>query len=267
MAKEIQTIKINRITDYGKSCVSASDVVIIEKPITIIIEEVGNFTVLCTPIDIKALAIGFAFTEGIITSIDDIIDITNFNVTSSSIALRVEQAMRTNKRRNLIMTSACGMCGSRNIEKLLNDTPPCKKTLALTFSSLEKILKQLSTKQIIYEKTGGSHAAGLFNADCDIIASAEDIGRHNALDKAIGCCLLNKIPTDGCGVVLSSRISFEMVSKAAKAGTEIIIAISAPSSLAIEAAKKWNITLLGFTRNGRTNIYTCPERIKLGNQY
>jgi len=119
----------------------------------------------------------------------------------------------------------------------------------------------MHSMQKLFETTGGAHAAGIFDKSGSIIAFAEDIGRHSAFDKAIGKCLIAELNTKRCGVVLSGRISLEMVSKAARAGIELIGAVSAPSSFAIEAAKKWNITLCGFVRPGRMNVYTHLERI------
>jgi FdhD protein len=119
--------------------------------------------------------------------------------------------------------------------------------------------------QTTFALTGSSHAAALFDRDGAIVAFAEDIGRHNALDKAIGKCLLAGGAPRGYGVVLSGRVSLEMIAKAARAGIELVVAVSGVSSYAIAAARQWNITLCGFVRNGRVNIYTDPTRIRLGN--
>jgi FdhD protein len=113
----------------------------------------------------------------------------------------------------------------------------------------------------LFEKTGGAHAAAIFDTAGSIMAFAEDIGRHSAFDKVIGKCLMAGLETKGCGVALSGRISLEMVTKAARAGIELIAAVSAPSSFAIEAAQRWNITLCGFVRSGRMNVYTYQQRI------
>ena len=110
-------------------------------------------------------------------------------------------------------------------------------------------------------KTGGTHAAGVFDTNGRTLSFAEDLGRHNAMDKAIGKCLLDGLLTDGCGISLSGRASFEMVSKAARAKLELVASVSAPSSLAIEAAERAGITLCGFVRSGCANVYTHPERI------
>ena len=115
--------------------------------------------------------------------------------------------------------------------------------------------------QKIFEQTGGSHAAAIFNSTGEIVAVAEDLGRHNALDKAIGSVLLERGSVQGCGVVLSSRLSLEMVLKAVRAGLEVMLAVSAPTSLAIDVAQQFGVTLCGFVRAERATVYTHPDRI------
>ncbi len=121
--------------------------------------------------------------------------------------------------------------------------------------------RDMQARQELFQRTGGTHAAGILSAKGELIALGEDIGRHNALDKAIGRCILGKRPTDGCGLVLSGRVSVELIVKAARAGIELVAAVSAPSSLAIDAAKRCNITLCGFVRDTRATVYTHPHRI------
>jgi len=167
----------------------------------------------------------------------------------------------------MIVASSCGMCGARNIDSLFRTTPQAKMTMQFTQTQLTDIADSLLSLQQVFKKTGATHAAGIFDNTGDIFFWAEDIGRHNALDKAVGNRLIKKQPAQSCGVVLSSRASFEMIAKSARANAEIVIAVSAPSSLAIEAADKWNITLCGFVRPGKANVYTHGQRIKgLGNE-
>ncbi len=232
----IKKIKIFRIEDNQIISRLVTDQVVIEKEITLIVDRIGKYTLLCTPQKIKQLAIGFLYSKGII---NDINDIRNFLFGEDIIKVTF------NKKRSLV----------ENIK-------PRPKTLQITTNDLFNIVQQLQTQQQIFVATGGVHAAGIFDINKKIIAFAEDIARHNALDKVIGECLLNKQNTQSRGVVLSSRATFEMINKAARAGLEIIIAVSAPSSLAIETAKKYNITLCGFTRNRTANIYTGKNRIK-----
>jgi FdhD protein len=234
-------IELHRIKNAVLGDALEEDKVVVEQVITIQVDAVGDYTVLCTPSDIKVLVVGFLFAEGIIKIFDDIVAIS---VDEFNIQVKVKHPAQATGKENLLQT-----------------IPPCNHTLTFPAADLGIIIKKLQDKQEIFKQTGGAHAAGIFNASGEIITFNEDIGRHNALDKAIGNCLLKNYATHGCGVALSSRISFEMVAKAARAGIEMIVAVSAPSSLAIEAAKKWNMTLCGFVRGDDANVYTGVERV------
>jgi len=244
---------------------TVADNVIVEEPLTIMVHRVGSFTVMCTPSDVEALAVGFIYSEGMIRSADEITAIATKDNLPNVIGIEIQEPAQLGIARNLVVASSCGMCGVRNIEKMLSDVPPCGHTLEVPEGLLLEITEKLRPMQTTFALTGSSHAAALFDRDGAILAFAEDIGRHNALDKAIGKCLLAKRDTRGCGGVLSGRVSLEMVAKAARAGVELIVAVSGVSSYAITAAKRWNITLCGFVRNGKINIYTDPTRIRLGN--
>lgn len=238
-----------------------NDSIVAERAITVMIDKVGSFTIMCTPCDIEALAVGFIFSESIITDIHDIVSITIKDSMPDVVGIVVNDPGRLTVQRNLIVASSCGMCGVRNVDKMLESMPQCGNTLTLTVETISKAVENLHPRQEIFRITGGSHAAAIFDADANIVAFGEDIGRHSVLDKAIGKCILSSTKTKAMGAVLSGRVSLEMVTKAAKAGIEVIAAVSAPSSFAVEAAKKWNITLCGFARNKRFNVYTHPERI------
>jgi FdhD protein len=238
-----------------------TDQVIIEKPITIMIDKVGSFTIMATPLDIEALAVGFVYSEGMIDSINDVDTVSTKPQLPNVVGIRVHDPTQIAIRRNMIVASSCGMCGTRNVDKMLSETPVCGQSLEVDSSLLLEVAERLMSIQQIFQMTGGAHAAGIFDSSGEIIAFAEDLGRHSALDKAIGKCLLDKLPMEGCAAVLSGRISLEMVTKSARAGLELIAAVSAPSSIAIEAADRWNITLCGFVRPGRINVYTHSKRI------
>ncbi len=255
-------IAIHRLAGPGEPPEAGSDRVVIEQAVTIMVEEVGNFTILCSPTDIEALAVGFVFAEGIIDSMDDVIGLRRSDDEAGVVAMRVEEPSRVVNKRNLIVSSSCGLCGARNIERMLAGTSACGQTLRVPPEIPTGAIEHMQSRQQIFRATGGSHAAAVFDGTGEIASLAEDIGRHIALDKAIGKCLLARRPTAGYGVALSGRVSLEMVAKSARAGIELITAVSAPSSLAIEAARHWNITLCGFVRSGRANVYTCPERIE-----
>ena len=255
--RQVEPLRIS--TEDGTAVRDPCDVVV-EELLTIMVQDVGNFAVMCTPCDVEALAVGFVFSEGLISSIDDVVD-CSYRPDQQAIGLHLEASGQEAGVRNLIVTSSCGLCGSRNVDKLLAGDTTCADTLRVSPTRLRTVAEAMRHRQHIFSSTGGTHAAGIFNADGELLAVAEDIGRHNALDKAIGKCLLRNLPLAGCGAMLSGRVSLELVAKAVRAGLEIMVAVSAPSSLAIEAAERCNITLCGFVRGQRATVYTHPRRI------
>ena len=209
------------------------DKVITEQPVTILIDQVGSFTVMCTPSDIEALAVGFTFSEGLISRIDEVIETYVKPELANVIGIQVQDPTRIGIGRNLIVASSCGMCGARNVEKIIQTIPPCDQTLRVTDRLLIETMQKLRRLQHVFDLTGGSHGAAIFDGSGEIISFAEDIGRHNALDKAVGKCLLCRRAMEGCGVALSGRVSLEIVTKAARAGIELIAAVSAVISYAV----------------------------------
>jgi FdhD protein len=250
---------------HGSHVERITDRVLVEEPLTIMVHQVGSFTVMCTPCDVEALAVGFLYSEGMIRSADEVTAILTRDNLPDVVGVEIQEPARAGIARNLVVASSCGMCGVRNIQKMLAEVPACPRSLEVPESLLFAVTEKLRSRQQTFALTGSSHAAALFDRDGAVVACAEDIGRHNALDKAIGKCLLARRPPQGCGAALSGRVSLEMVTKAARAGLELIVAVSGVSSYAITAAQRWNITLCGFARNGRINVYTGPARIRLDN--
>lgn len=270
----------------GGTAGPAADWVIEEAALAIVIEGVGNYTLMWTPTEalgvavgythddgvladtacpeILALATGFAFTEGIIDQLGDIAHMTVCPDTPGVVRMRLHRPDRVQvRRRDVVMTSSCGVCGGREIlEGAIGDVAPVTDTLRLHAHRFERLMARLRRRQAVFLRTGGAHAAAVFTAAGEIVAAAEDLGRHNALDKVIGQCLLLRRPFSGCGVLLSSRLSLELVNKAARAGLELMAAVSAPTSYAIELAERCGITLCGFVRGARANVYTHPRRIR-----
>jgi FdhD protein len=260
LKQSVFSVNISRITSkYSQNKIS--DHVVVEQAVTIMVDKVGSFTIMCTPLDIEALAVGFVYSEGMIDSIDDVVSVSTKEGLPNVVGIQVEDPSRVAINRNLIIASSCGMCGTRNIEKILSNMPPCDTTFNISNKRIIEVVESLKSMQQLFQITGGSHAAGIFDTRGKIVVFAEDLGRHSALDKAIGKCLLEGHSTKGFGTVLTGRVSLEMVTKAAKAGIELIAAVSAPTSFAIEVAQKMNITVCGFVRPGRTNIYSHPERV------
>ncbi|MGC8861199.1 MAG: formate dehydrogenase accessory sulfurtransferase FdhD [Armatimonadota bacterium] len=238
--------------------------VVIEAPLTISIDGVGDYTLMCTPSNAAALAVGFVFTEGLISDCSDIHLLQQCEDDPCRIRMRLADPRLEGgvRARNMIVASSCGMCGLEKIEQVLSRLPTCGQTLRVPLSLILAVHEAMRSQQSLFRETGGSHAAAIFAPDGLITALAEDIGRHNALDKAIGNCLLSGGQVDGAALAFSGRASFEILAKAARAGIELIAAVSAPSSLAIEAARRCGITLLGFVRENRATIYCHPSRVQ-----
>jgi FdhD protein len=237
--------------------------VVEEVPVTIDVEGMATYTLLCTPTDMRAMAIGFLFSEGVVDGMDDIEALNECDDDPNTIRVRLAAGVKRieDGGRNLMIVSSCGACGSENLKKRIDALPGVGDSLRIEASLLRSVYNDLYKGQSLFEACGGTHAAAVFDTAGKIIACAEDIGRHNALDKAIGKCLLNDIQTAGLGAALTSRLSLEMVSRCARAGIELISAVSAPTSMAIDVARKCNITLCAFVRETRATVFTHPTRV------
>lgn len=221
-----------------------------------------------------ALAAGFLFAEGIIRSRDDIRHITycvdadvnpeqRYNIVNVALRAAALPDLALLER-HFLTTSACGVCGTASLDALrLRGYAPLPPGPVITPDLITGLPDRLRTAQGLFAATGGLHAAGLFAPDGTLLALREDVGRHNALDKLIGWTLLHGImPLHEHLVLVSGRTSYEIVQKCLAAGVPLVCAISAPSSLAVALARDFNITLIGFLRGDRFNIYTAPERIR-----
>jgi len=165
-------------------------------------------------------------------------------------------------KRNFYATSSCGICGKAALEDVEVRCAPVAPGPVVSADVLVSLPETLRSKQKVFDRTGGIHAAGLFTAEGELMSLREDVGRHNAVDKVIGEQLLaDHVPLSGHILQVSGRASFEIVQKAAVAGIPIVSAVSAPSSLAVEAGERFGMTIVGFVRDGRCNVYTHPERV------
>ncbi|HEY0429290.1 MAG TPA: formate dehydrogenase accessory sulfurtransferase FdhD [Pyrinomonadaceae bacterium] len=224
-----------------------------------------------TPGNDFELAAGFLFTEGILSSKNQIAEIKHCGKFPSRentvrIDLRADAAVNLDKlARNFYTTSSCGVCGKTSLEALIvtGARPlPKKDSPLISAKIIHKLPEKLRAAQNIFDETGGLHAAALFDANGALVDLREDVGRHNAVDKLIGARVLSgQIPLEDKILFLSGRASFELVQKAVMAQIPVIAAVGAPSSLAVEAAKEFNILLLGFVRDNRFNVYTNLDRI------
>lgn len=216
------------------------------------------------------LVTGFLFTEGIIKTIDDISNIqypTGIHSNIIEVELKDGVSVEMNSlERNFYTTSSCGVCGKSSIEAITtqsnidqNDTGDFECSPAI----IHNLPDTLRSSQNIFTQTGGLHASGLFTLSGELLLSREDVGRHNALDKLIGACLKQHLfPLHNNLLLLSGRASFELVQKAYMAGIKLIAAVGAPSSLAVQTAENFGITLIGFAKAQTFNIYSGAQRIK-----
>jgi FdhD protein len=224
-----------------------------------------------TPGHDENLAVGFLFTEGIIRAGSDVQSVTARSQGADGLVnvVRVELAPGVTvdfKRleRNFYMTSSCGVCGKASIDAVAvqGQYDVGAVDFQMTGEALGRLPAALKSQQAVFEQTGGLHASGLFDATGTIVALREDVGRHNALDKLVGHALLRgDVPLRRNGVIVSGRASFELMQKSKMAGIPLVAAVGAPSSLAVELAREFGITLVGFLKSDRFNVYSRPDRI------
>lgn len=278
--KQLEIVKVN-----GNSSFLFTDDISIEEPLEIRVSylaedqtESKNISVtMRTPGNDAELAAGFLFTEGIISNRNQIKNIhypeseCSRNSENVVIVELIDNFVPELKKadRNFYTTSSCGVCGKGSIESIRTVSPFLHQKKENTIVSLETIY-QLSEKlcsfQNNFSATGGIHASGIFDLEGNLLALREDVGRHNALDKLIGHALsADLLPLTNKILVLSGRASFELIQKAAMAGIATVAAIGAPSSLAVDLAKEFDITLLGFLRDNRFNIYHNGSHFKIEN--
>ena len=246
---------ITRVTHDG-----VEDVVAIEEPLEIRVDGAPLAVTMRTPGDDEELALGFLYGEGLIdgprpAGLTD--DLANNIVEVSGPLIRDPGA------RSFYTTSSCGVCGKGALEEVAVhadplDTNPARPVIARSLAMELPARLQQPT----FDRTGGTHATGLFTASGELLLTREDVGRHNAMDKVVGHALRRGLlPLAGHVLCVSGRLSFELVQKAAVAGAPILIGVGAPSSLAVALADDQGLTLCGFARRGRLNVYTRPERI------
>lgn len=250
----------------GKRQLEQPDDLAAEEPLEIRVEAHSVAVVMRTPGHDRELAAGFLLTENLVRSAADIFDITQcgahegevVNVTLTNPAA-FDPAKLT---RNVFSSSSCGVCSKATIDAVRQSFPAIESTSRVHAETLLRLPAALREKQETFNQTGGLHACALFDLEGNLQHVREDVGRHNALDKLIGTALLEKrLPLRDQVLLLSGRVSFEMMQKALAGGIAIVAAISAPTTLAVEFARESNQTLVGFLRNERLNIYAGFERV------
>lgn len=268
----IAAVAIQRIVNHIAE--DTHDVLAVEEPLEIGLEYTLHGKVILkslavtmrTPGHDAELALGFLFTEGIIQSANQVRGITQS--AANRIIVQLEEDVIPSLQsadRNFYTTSSCGVCGKSSIDAIRVSSAHQRTTdrIKVDTALLYSLHQRLKEAQSIFERTGGLHASALFDQNAKLILLREDVGRHNALDKVIGASLQERtFPLSDTVLLLSGRASFELIQKASMCGIKIVAAIGAPSTLAVQLAEEFEMTLIGFLRENRFNIYTGSERIQ-----
>jgi len=280
--KTLKSVKRLEIERIGEGAGTLDDVVATEEPLEIRLAftrpdgkraEQSISVTMRTPGSDGELAVGFLYTEGIVRNKTDIESVAPcgppapnglINVVRVELATDVEVDL-DRLERHFYTSSSCGVCGKSSLAAIAvqGHYDLHKTELSVSADSLGALPAALREHQAVFERTGGLHASGLFDVDGNLAAVREDVGRHNALDKLIGQALLgNGLPLSDFGIVVSGRASFELMQKAMMAGVPLLAAVGAPSSLAVELAEEFGMTLVGFLKKDKLNIYNRPDRIQ-----
>jgi FdhD protein len=253
-----------------KNGTPVSDALVVEVPVQLFIEGEPLTVSMCTPTHIREWAYGILFTEGIIRSAEQV---TNYSeeIEEHQITLRVSLSNAANavtNKRSLLSVSACGICGKTGFEPatrsdderssmtLRDDRGADDEQSSMTLrETIAKMMVQLRESQTLFEETGGCHAAGVFNKNQELLFASEDIGRHNAVDKVVGSLVIHQQLREAKYLMVSGRVSYEIVAKCFAAGIPNLAAVSSPSSLAVDYAKELGISLFAFCRENRITQY------------
>jgi FdhD protein len=253
------------------------DQVAAEEPLQLSLDGKPLSIVMRTPGNDLELALGLLWAEGVIHSLEDVtrvrisveaqetepgISLANDLVESNQVDVYLRSSAGRRPERSFLASSACGVCGATTVESLALDFPKLTPGPTVGAATLPGLSDRLREQQRIFESTGGLHAAGLFDEHGELQLLREDIGRHNTVDKIVGRSLLDgRLPLARAVLAVSGRAGYEVVQKAVAAGIPILAAVGAPSSLAVATAERFGMTLVGFLRDDRFNVYTAPERI------
>jgi formate dehydrogenase accessory protein FdhD len=250
---DLATGKAQKITDYVAE----------ETPLYIFVNTTFWAAILCSPTNLKELAVGHLLSEGILESIDEIREVV-LKEPESTCTIKLDPGVNVDERVKLsrlhtrVILSACG---SGSPLQYTGKTPKVESNLRVKAQVVFDSVNQLNFKAEGFRKTGGLHAAAIYTREGSLVALAEDVGRHNAVDKVIGMAALSRVDLGACFLALSGRMSGDVAFKAAKVGLPIVASLAAALSSGIAVAESTNLTLAGFVRGKRMNIYTSPERI------
>lgn len=250
---------------------SAAAAVASEEPLEIQLDGVPLAVVMRTPGHDEELTLGFLATERVIAAPADVVSLRHCSrapdpeAGDNVLQVRLREGVRVDwdaLRRNLYASSSCGVCGKATIENALATAPPLEDPARFPPAFFFRLVDRLRAEQVVFERTGGLHAAGLFAPEGQLLVAREDVGRHNAVDKVVGWALrAGRVPLRGHVLLVSGRISYEIVQKALAARLPVVAAVSAPTSLAVRLAERAGIALVGFLRGHDLNVYGRRERL------
>ncbi|HSR24024.1 MAG TPA: formate dehydrogenase accessory sulfurtransferase FdhD [Candidatus Eisenbacteria bacterium] len=262
----------------GSGWQEADDRLAAEEPLQLLVDGCAVSVVMRTPGHDVELALGLLRAERVLADraqvrevlvsaeageVESALPLRADLVESNHVDVRLAPGAGRLPRRSFLSSSACGVCGATTMESLALDFAPLPAGPAVDPELLAELAGRLRERQRLFDQTGGLHAAGLFSAAGELETLREDVGRHNAVDKVVGRALLDgRLPLAGRVLVVSGRGGYEIVQKAVAAGIPLVAAVGAPSSLAVATARRFGLTLVGFLRDGRFNVYSAPERLK-----
>jgi FdhD protein len=273
-----RSVGVDVVALEGEGRARKRDEIVTEEPLELRLSEDGEASTLAvtmrTPGNDFELAAGFLFDEAVVRLRDDIIGMSycldaavdpaqRYNIVTVECRAGAAAGDRARFERHFTIGSACGVCGRAQIDSLRDlGVTPIDDAVRVAATHLYKLPAQMREAQRVFASTGGLHAAALFDERGEALVVREDVGRHNAIDKIVGWGLLDgRLPLAGCVLLVSGRASYEVLQKSVMAGIPIVASVSAPSSLAVDLAREFNVTLVGFLRGNRANVYSAPERV------
>lgn len=254
-----RSLSYRRYTADGMTTVIAMEKEVVrEVPVTVYVNRKELVTFLCTPHNLRYLVLGFLYLEGIISGLDEVA-LLRVCDDEETIEVRLTHEVELPTRR--VLTSGCG--GGTTFADLAAQTSKVDSTLKVTPSQILDLMRRLYREAELYRTTGGVHTSALSDGE-KLLVVASDVGRHNTLDKIQGRCLLEGIDTRDCILLTTGRLSAEMLNKAAKMQSPVVVSRTSPTDLAVELAQAWGITLIGYARGQQIQVYSGEERVELG---
>lgn len=266
----MREIQVSQVNVADQTIEQRKDYIAEDTPIHIFLNKHHYGTILCSPNQLKEMVIGHLLSEGLLKSTDEIDELHLKKDGKCLVTLKrnidAKQRISTSQRFARLIVSSCGAPNYRPLSEIINNLPKMNLTLTITAKVLSESVKQLNFIAQEFRKTGGVHVAALYFADGKVAALAEDVGRHNAVDKVIGVVAIKNMDFSKLFLALSGRLTGDIVLKAARTRIPVIASLSAAISSGLETANLTKITLIGFVRGKRMNVYTFPERIIFSNR-